>query len=376
MYNVVCEYNKCVGCNACLNVCANQAITVKDEIVSFNAYIDSAKCIHCERCKNVCPIRNDPKLIEPIEWKQGWTSYEDRIESSSGGAAQAIMKHFILTEGIVVACHFRGGRFIFSPFDNVNSIEECIGSKYVKSDTRLIYQQINNMLKEGKKVLFIGPPCQVFALKRIINNKLSDNLYTIDLICHGSPTQGLLEKALLDYGVNISEAFSIKFRDGNKFALQNDNKYIVPKGVHDRYTIAFLKGYIYTDGCYDCKFARRERISDITLGDSWGTDYKEEMEKGVSLVLVQTEKGKELIEGADLQLYDVNIDNAIKSNRQLSTPSIKPSFYNDLMKELKENNQFKKTIFKYAKRDCINQYIKLLLLKLHMWWIIEKRSDS
>ena len=52
--------------------------------------------------------------------------------------------------------------------------------------------------------------------------------------------------------------------------------------------MAFLCSLMYTDNCYECKYAKLERVSDLTIGDAWGTELTEEMKQGVSLALSQT----------------------------------------------------------------------------------------
>ena len=112
-----------------------------------------------------------------------------------------------------------------------------IGSKYVKSDPAGIYQTVKNRLKIGKKVLFIGLPCQVSAMRNYVKD--DKNLYTVDLICHGSPSVRLLYKAISEYGCDLTKAKAIYFRSADKFAIETQPVPIIPKGVQDRYKRLF-----------------------------------------------------------------------------------------------------------------------------------------
>ena len=110
----VCEFNKCTGCNLCVNVCAKNAIQIADNIKACNAVIDETLCINCGQCEKMCPNNNPVEQKEPVLWKQGWANVEDiRSTSSSGGYAAAIEYAFIKNGGVVCSCKFDKGNFIF-----------------------------------------------------------------------------------------------------------------------------------------------------------------------------------------------------------------------------------------------------------------------
>ena len=190
----VCEIYQCAGCMACIDICPKKAITISDDLEKLNAVIDESKCINCNACHRVCQEENPAELRKPLEWCQGWADDSIRGRSSSGGYATAIMRTFVERGGIVASCHLIDGDFRFSLIDNVDSFNGVPGSKYVKSNPAGIYRQVKNKLKEGKKILFLGLPCQVSSMRNYIGD--NDNLYTIDLICHGTPSIKLLDLCL------------------------------------------------------------------------------------------------------------------------------------------------------------------------------------
>ena len=355
---------------ACADKCKFNAISVQDNITEYCAIIDETKCVNCGACTSVCQKNNSVELKKPIYWKQGWAIEDEvRKNSSSGGAATAIALEFIKNEGMVCSCIFKDGEFKFALAERREEIAQFCGSKYVKSNPIGIYEKIYKNLKCGKNVLFIGLPCQIAAAKRYIGTELCDNLYTIDLICHGTPSPQILKTFLSEYNVNLDEIETISFREKSSFSVKTQDGSVQGNGITDFYLISFLGGLIYTENCYECAYATIERVSDITLGDSWGSDLPDtEAQKGISLILCQTEKGKKLIEDADLLLYDVDLQKAIEANHQLSAPSKKTYKRDEFFDGFLKSKKFGKLVFRAFPKWCIRQQIKKIIIKCQAVW--------
>ena len=369
----VCEKNACTGCMACVEKCKRNAITIKDSIFAYNAVIDETKCVNCGACESVCHNNNKVKMNPPILWKEGWATDDIRMKASSGGAASAMILHFIEKGGYVATCLFKDGEFVFDITNNKERLIDFRGSKYVKSNPIGIYEKIIEKLKIGKKVLFIGLPCQGAALKNYIKSlsvDKCDNLYVVDLICHGTPSPKILTLALREKGVDISKIKNINFREKTKFGvyLQDESlayKSITPNKVRDMYTYAFLTSLDYTECCYSCRYATTDRISDITIGDSWGSNLSDnEQKKGLSLLLCQTEKGVELVANSGMQLKSVNIEKSIEENHQLKHPSVAPGKRALFFKNLDKG--FHKSICKCSPKIYYKQKIKEMLIALNL----------
>lgn len=360
----VCELNQCAGCMACKESCTHEAITIVDSLSAYNAVINEQKCVNCRLCYNVCPQNSVPALIEPKEWYQGWAKDPKvRHNSSSGGFAAAISKSFLQNGGFVYSCVFEDGKFIFKKAVQVSDIKSFTGSKYVKSNPSGVYKAIQKDLRAGQKVLFIGLPCQAAAVKNYMGKALQSNLYTMDLICHGTPSPNLLNIFLAQYGKSLNSFQSILFRKKGKKQIYGDENSIVTKGVCDRYTIAFLNGLTYTDNCYKCHFASRYRVSDITIGDSWGSELPHENQKdGISIALCQTEKGSRILKDSQVVLLKVNLEKAIQNNQQLEHPAIMPSKRNRFFEGIENGKNFNIQVGKYFPKQCIKQEIKNVLL--------------
>lgn len=365
----VCKVDYCTGCRACVQKCVKHAILINDSTNALNAVINEDLCINCGACTNVCPVNNNVvNFIKSYEWYQGWSIDESiRSNSASGGFATSIATHFIEKGGLVCSCIFDDGNFIYKVIDNKNDLSRIAGSKYVKSNTLNTYIEIHKLLKNDKKVLFIGLPCHVAGLLNYLNNQYSKNLYTIDLICHGTPSKNLLIKYLNDNNVDLKSSVNLKFRNKNKYKIYINNKSVLNDRLLDPYIFTFLRGMNYTYNCYMCPYAGEDRISDITLGDSWGSELDENQKKlGISLALCQTKKGKQLLKESNLNLFSVNKDIAIKNNKQLVGPMEITNKRNIFLKHIKMNASYSNAAYKADKIVGIRQLIKYILIKFRI----------
>lgn len=363
----VCELNKCAGCMACVDICPKKAITIEDNLSAYNAVIDKDKCISCNACYSVCQNNYPVKLMPSIKWYQGWAEEPSlRRNCSSGGIAAAISRAFIEDGGIVCSCTFNKGKFVFEFAERIEELNKFSGSKYVKSNPEGIYKRVKEYLKKDRKILFIGLPCQVSALKRYMGMQYEDKLFTADLICHGTPSVKLLEIFLNQYGYTLAKLKDIQFRVKAKFMVYGDYKGIITNGVSDKYSIAFLNSLIYTENCYSCQYACKERASDLTLGDSWGSELSmDEQKKGISLILCQTGKGSQLLNMANIHLEKVDIKRAIANNHQLSHPSVMPNGRDKFYKGLRKHT-FNSLVLWHLPKQCLRQDIKQFLIKAHI----------
>lgn len=361
----VCELNQCAGCMACVEICPKEAIYIKDELSYYNAIIQEDKCIGCNRCHSVCQQNKPISGTKPIAWYQGWTNNQEaRKKCSSGGLATAVSSSFISNGGVVCSCCFKNGKFGFEFAEKTDELQKFVGSKYVKSNPGGIYKSIRDKLKSNQKVLFIALPCQVAALKKFIDEKLGENLYTIDLICHGTPSPNLLNEFLNQYNFKLDALQAIQFRVKAKFMVYGNYKGIITNGVTDKYSIAFLNSLTYTENCYSCQYAKISRVSDLTLGDSWGSELSlEEQKKGISLVLSMTNKGNELLQMADIHLESVDLNKAVANNHQLKHPSVLPKGRSMFFRKLPKG-KFNRLVFQYLPKQCLRQDVKRLLIKL------------
>lgn len=334
----VCQTDSCAGCMLCRDVCPNGAICVHTGIYAYNAEIDREKCSGCGMCRRLCPQNNPVEFRGPAAWYQGWSADPAiRAMGSSGGLATAVAKGFIARGGEVCTCVFERGNFVFRFFDDPKELSAAAGSKYVKSDPSGVYMALADRLDRGKKVLLIALPCQIAAARRSVGDR---DLYTVDLICHGTPAPQMLRTFFAQRGVAIEELLDVRFRVKDSFNLSDGYKAVEPR-ITDEYTYAFLKGMTYTENCYHCPYARLERVSDLTLGDCWGSLLpKDERDKGISLILCQTEKGRELLEMSGAKTRPVDIMRAVEFNHQLREPMTRLASGYRFVKNIEKGKSF------------------------------------
>ncbi len=352
-----------------MSQCSHHAIEIKNDIDAYNAMIQEEKCKRCNLCFDICPVNHPVQNNAPLKWYQGWANEESiRANASSGGVATSIADYVINKGGIVFSCVFHKGKFIFKMASTREELKQFQGSKYVKSNPMDIYRDIQHWVRlaENIPVLMIGLPCQIAGVKRAIPKKYSERLLTVDLICHGTPAPQILERFMAQYGLNLSEIKKISFRSKSHFQVDplGSEKVISIPGVADCYMRAFLEGIVYTENCYQCPYARKERISDVTVGDSWGTELRQEMVSGVSLILCNTERGVELVENADLTLHEVNIQNAIANNQQLNQPISCPTKRRQFMRAIRKGMPFNRALARYFPLIYLRYVLKRIYIML------------
>ncbi len=341
-------FNKCAGCGACMNICPTNAIKMKEGYHTFlYPEINNDLCINCHHCQNVCPVNhyivNNNVLPETYAVQ---ANDAIRVNSSSGGMFTIAANYILEKKGIVYGVAFDEN--MVAKFIRVYSeadLKKCQGSKYVQSEVNVIYREIKNDLDDNKVVLFTGCPCQVAGLKNYLKADY-DNLITIDLLCHGVPSQIHLSSFLKDKAVDKIK--DVKFRN-KEFGWRADVTNIIYKTAmpyvntwrnNDEFQIGFQDNLIIRDCCEKCKFSKFPRIGEISIGDFWGIQqYIENDRKGTSLVFVNNNKGKAFFERLKdkIHFYEkMNIDpNSIKNRIMEYYPHHKNKklFYNYLKKK-------------------------------------------
>ena len=296
---------ECTGCSVCFQVCPHNCIEMIETKEGFHyPVVDEKLCTDCGLCVKKCHALNDNfKTDFKQEFYDVRANDEIRMKSSSGGMFTLIADYVLENGGFVCGASWTedwlGVEHII--IDDKKDLDKLRGSKYVESSLGNIFSKIKKLLNENKLVLFTGAPCQVSALNFYLG-KDYENLITVDLLCNSVVPQKVWRKYLREtFNDNdIKDIEYIAFRNKNKFGWDPAHgiyvrfKYgeYVSYGINNLYLKLFLRHISVKEECLHCKYRRFERAGDITIGDYWGVEDNDN--KGVSLVLVNSIKGKEV----------------------------------------------------------------------------------
>lgn len=298
---------ECCGCGACYNICPEEAISMKYDREGFlYPEIDEERCISCGKCRKACPSISGQYDHNPDpDCYVSMASDEVRKDSSSGGMFTLFAEYVLAHGGAVCgAAYNQDFKVEHIIVNNKHDLEKLKKSKYVQSDTGRVYSETKEILKEGKPVLFCGCPCQVAGLRTFLGQEY-ENLYTIDLMCHGAPSPGLFAKYLKDnHGYKKIKYIGFRDKDFYGWSTEMTVKYEDGTVYHntrslDPYYKAFLPLLSTRPHCGECKFSVVPRQGDITLADFWGVDKydpKYNDKKGTSIMIINSPKGQDILE--------------------------------------------------------------------------------
>ena len=324
--------------------------------------VDKKVCIDCGLCERVCPELHEGESRTPLGTYAAVNPDESvRMQSSSGGMFTALAEKTIDEGGVVFGVGFDqhwAARHLYA--ETHDQLAALRGSKYVQSEVGDSYRQAEEFLKSGRKVLFSGTPCQIAGLKRYLQREYA-HLLTVDFVCHGTPSPGVFRLYLKETIESIArqgdKKFSfassriphiptadvlaakagfairdIRFRDKREgwkkysFALTLSKA----KAAGEQNTVslssiytdnpfmqAFLADYSLRPSCYTCPAKSLKSGSDLTLGDFWGIEHiapSLDDNKGVSLLMVNTDKGAQWMEQIAIHCHDEAYTAALSYN--------------------------------------------------------------
>ena len=290
--------------------------------------VDKDLCSGCNKCEKVCPIlcgnTNENRITAFAAYNKNET---ERLNSASGGVFPLLAKEILALGGVVFGASFNENKDVnHVAIDTEKELIKLQGSKYIQSVIGNTYNIAEKLLKDGKYVYFSGTPCQIEGLLSYLGKKY-DNLITQDCICHGVPSKAIWHNYLSGFEIVDNISFRDKSTGWSSYSLRIGNDLI--RANNSAYMKAFIQGYSIRPSCFECKFKKKERISDITLGDLWGADIiapELNDNKGLSLVVVNTLKGKELFDKIQHNIVckQISIDEAIRYNSSYIVSTNRP----------------------------------------------------
>ena len=325
----------CTGCGLCEHLCPAGAIAMREDAYGFRyPAITESKCLHCQKCA-ICrmedvPADGNPAGSECYAAVSSDAAYTTRC--SSGGLFGVMAEKWLSEGGVVYGCAFdEKMKAKHVRVESPSELPALFGSKYLQSDISSAFRQTADDLAGGRKVMFCGTPCQTAAMRRRFGR--NDNLFLIDILCHGVPSYRTFHAYLQSLSQPDRTCVGYSFRDrrlgwggGVSFTLadgRGEQKEFLRPGCADSYYGMFYEGLILRPGCHECRYKGKERTGDITLSDFWGIEkaYPDfDRSRGVSLLLVNSGKGKEMLEGISpaLQLLPADFEKAAMHNTTLT----------------------------------------------------------
>ena len=375
------KHYKCTGCRMCAQICPVKAIDMKEnEEGFFEPIINKEKCIKCSLCFKRCPQLNDVKIEKKINISKAFAvknkNLEEQKKSSSGGIFSVLARYVLKNNGVVYGAAFNENfKLEHIRIDKQESLYKLMGSKYLQSNTQNTFELVKKDLNDGVNVLYVGTPCQIAGLRSYLGKDYED-LLLVDLVCHGVPSQKLFDKYLTWLKKkNNSSIIEYEFRSKEKNSwglnlkvkFESGKERYIPANL-DPYYKTFLNGSTYRECCYNCKYAKIERVGDITIADYWGIE-KEHPDfydkNGVSAVIINTNAGFKAFENIkdEVEYRDTEIEKIIAKNKNLKEPTTRNNIRTEAYKniDIKKFKKYSKQNLKFRKniKDIIKNLIPI-----------------
>lgn len=382
---------ECCGCTACYTICPKKCIQMLEDNEGFKyPHVNKEKCINCRLCDKVCPILNKTETCSEKKAYIVRTKNKEVLENStSGGFFSPLSEYIINKNGWVYGVIFNNDfEVIHYGTDKKKEVYKFRGSKYVQSNLNNIFSEIKMKLDSKTLVLFSGTPCQIEGLKNYLKFNY-DNLVTLDVICHGTPSPKLwrmyIEKMSKKYHSKIAK---VNFRNKTygyhcgtmMIEFENGKKYYGSART-DVMLKSFFEELSSRPACYDCKFKTRNHRSDFTVYDSWNVNKLnnrlKDDDKGFTNLIVNTKKGEEILEKLkkSLECYESDFEKAIKYDGIMVEHSAIENKYRNVYYNEIDNLGVEKNLQKYVPikfYDKIIEKSKIIFYKLGLIKIIRK----
>ena len=325
----------CCGCGVCVDACPKKCIEmVRSPYGYLIPSVNKEECINCNTCENVCPTIYTPRRIYDSHhvYSAFNKNSEIRKAGSSGSIFYPLATNIMNKDGVVFGAAFDDAlQLLHTSAENEEELRPLLKSKYIQSNTVGVFSKVKQVLSEGRKVLFVGTPCQTSALCNYIPAKSKDSLNMIDFICHGVPSQELFNRAIQRYeqrnkchvrkytfrvkGERHSKYYQIEFTDqkGNQ-GIENGEYSSNP------YYCGYHLYHCFRQSCYKCKHIGVNRVSDLTIADFWGINKLnptiKDLREGYSMVITNSNKGESLLKEISDNIIseEYTLDDAIKNN--------------------------------------------------------------
>lgn len=311
----------------------------------------------------------------------------NREKSTAGGFFSVISEWILNNSGVVYAAVYNSdNKVVHNRIESTDKLKLAFESKYVQSDMNTVLATIRDDVDSGKTVLFVGTPCQVFAVKNCIKNRT--NIILIDILCMGVSSPIIFRSYIAylqeKYASNVVE---YHFRDKGYGYATSNVKIVLESGkilqqCYDSkcYANTLFRYYNMRPSCYECQFRKIERQSDFTIGDFVDiSNYSKELndDLGTTKVWVHTNKGKQIFQNVMDVMKVVKVENSecrIISEAEITIgiPEKRQEFFEDFNSNMGFLDFIKKWIPDTIKSRAIS-FVRKIGINIPGMKIIEKK---
>lgn len=381
MNPILCDDKKsCCGCSACFSLCKSNAIKMKVDQEGFlYPTVDENECVHCNQCVEVCAFKRDQKkfsnciteseCLVPVVYAVKHKDVDTRMNSRSGGIFTALSDVVLEAEGVVYGCSITSDFMaVHMRAENKEQRDLMRGSKYIQSDLKMTFSLAKQDLNMKRKVLFSGTSCQIAGLRSYLGKEY-DNLFCIDIVCHGVPSPMVWKDYIVWQEKKAKgKCIAVDFRNKKDFGwathvetLTFDNG----KRTNSKVFKSLFYGHtILRPTCYECPYKSVYHPGDISIADYWGIDKAApgfNDNKGVSLVLVNSEKGALWFESvlSQIEYRKCHIKDSMQQSfiKPYAQPTNRDEFWNDYY-----TRSFDLIARKYGNYGLVNSIREMLRL--------------
>lgn len=340
----VVDWRLCVGCGACAYICPENRITLKNIVEEgIRPQLGQGDCKDCSICLDVCPsYRNDhtdllrregiiPELVEgfgPVLdlWEGYALDPAIRHQGSSGGFLTAMAAFCLEKEGMEGVLHI--GSHPGRPLENSTRLSRnrdellrCSGSRYAPASA---CDRLGLIEQASAPCVFIGQPSEVSALRKAqrlrpaLDSKVG---LAMSFFCAGSPASKGTIDLLLSRGIVPEEVAEMRYRGlgwPGMFAVRkkSDSEFLPLMTYQESW--GFVQNYRPFAVHVSPDISGED--ADLSCGDPWYREIRHD-EHGFSLILVRTERGRELLRRAVaagcIQVKPAKVADALASQRAL-----------------------------------------------------------